>query len=149
MAWAFSNVLSRLRQPAARSASWKKQTENFLNGWIRSTHNDDFIMWRHFPWYWPFVQGIHRSLLNSPHKGQWCRALMFSLFCASINGGVNNRKAGDLKCHHAHYDIVMFWSSDTIWWCRSGTTLGQEMACHLFGAKPLCEPVLISCQLDP
>ena len=28
-----------------------------------------------------FVQGIHRWLVNSLHKGQWCRALMFSLIC--------------------------------------------------------------------
>ena len=28
---------------------------------------------------WPFVWGIHRSPVNSPHKGQWRWALMFSL----------------------------------------------------------------------
>ena len=31
------------------------------------------------PRYWPFVRGIHRSPVNSPHKGQWRGALMFSL----------------------------------------------------------------------
>ena len=31
-----------------------------------------------------FVRGIHRSLANSPHKGQWRGALMFSLICAWI-----------------------------------------------------------------
>ena len=25
---------------------------------------------KHFPGYWPFVQGIHQSPVNSPHKGQ-------------------------------------------------------------------------------
>ena len=34
---------------------------------------------------------------NSPHKGQWCGALMFSLICVWINGWVNNREAGDLR----------------------------------------------------
>ena len=34
-------------------------------------HNDDVIKWRHFLRYWPFVRGIHRSPVNSPHKGQW------------------------------------------------------------------------------
>ena len=29
-----------------------------------------------------FVRGIHRSPVNSPHKGQWRRALMFSVNCA-------------------------------------------------------------------
>ena len=70
----------------------------------------DDIKWKHFPRYWPFVRGIHRLLVNSPNKGQWRGALMFSLICAWINGWVNNREAGDLRCHRAHYDvIVMIW----------------------------------------
>ena len=38
----------------------------------------------HHPRYWPFVRGIHRSPVNSPHKGQWRGALMFSLFCKRL-----------------------------------------------------------------
>ena len=30
----------------------------------------------------PFVRGIHLSSVNSPQKGQWCGALIFSLICA-------------------------------------------------------------------
>ena len=45
-------------------------------------HHDDVIKWKHFPRYWTFVRGIHRSPVNSPHKGQWCGALMFSYICA-------------------------------------------------------------------
>ena len=41
--------------------------------------HDDVIKWKHFPRYWPFVRGIHRSPVNSPHKGQWRGALMFFL----------------------------------------------------------------------
>ena len=41
--------------------------------------HDDVIKWKHFPRYWPFVRGIHRSPVNSPHKGQWRGALIFSL----------------------------------------------------------------------
>ena len=48
--------------------------------------HDDVIKWKHFPRYWPFVRGIHRSPVNSPHKGQWRRALMFSLICVWIIG---------------------------------------------------------------
>ena len=44
-----------------------------------------------------------RSPVNSPHKGQWRGALMFSL----IDVWINNRKAGDLRRYRAHYDIVM------------------------------------------
>ena len=32
--------------------------------------HDDVIKWKHFPRYWPFVRGIHRSPVNSRHKGQ-------------------------------------------------------------------------------
>ena len=46
------------------------------------TFHDDVMKWKNFPRYWPFVRGIHRLPVNSPHKGQWRRALMFSLICA-------------------------------------------------------------------
>ena len=67
--------------------------------------HDDVIKWKHFPRYWPFVRGIHQSPVNSPHKGQWRGALMFSLIWAWIDGWVNNREAGDLRRHRAHYDV--------------------------------------------
>ena len=57
----------------------------------------DVIKWKHFPRYWPFVRGIQRSPGNSPHKGLWRGASMFSLICVWINGWVNNREAGDLR----------------------------------------------------
>ena len=50
------------------------------------------------------------SPVNSPHKGQWHGALMFSLICVWINGWVNNREDGDLRRYRAHYDVtVMFY----------------------------------------
>ena len=73
--------------------------ENFVhNFWVALlVINDDVIKWKHFPRYWPFAQIIHRSPMNSPHKGQWRGALMFSLICARISGWVQNREAGDLR----------------------------------------------------
>ena len=71
------------------------------------TTHDDVIKWKHFPRYWPFVLGLHRWQVNSPHKGQWRGALMFSLICARINAWVNNSKAGDLRRNHAHYDVTV------------------------------------------
>ena len=65
------------------------------------------IKWKHFPRYWPFVRGIHRSPVNSSHKGQWRGALMFSLICIWINAWVNNREAGDLRHRRAHYDVIV------------------------------------------
>ena len=70
------------------------------------THND-VIKWKHFPRYWSFVRGIHRSPVNSPHKGQWRGALMFSLSCAWTNGWVNNRDAGDIRRHRVHHDVTV------------------------------------------
>ena len=69
--------------------------------------HDDINEWKHFPRYWPFMRLIHRSPVNSPHKGQWLGALMFSLICALINGWVNNCEAGDLRRHHIHYDVTV------------------------------------------
>ena len=79
----------------------------------------DVIKWKYFPRHWPFVRGIHRSQVNSPHKGQWRGALMFSLICVWINGWVNNREAGDLRRYRTYYDVtvmigVLFFVSNTI-----------------------------------
>ena len=54
-----------------------------------------------------FVWRIHRSTVNSPHKGQWRGALLFSLICAWINAWVNNREAGDLKRRRTHYIVIV------------------------------------------
>ena len=51
--------------------------------------------------------GNSPRLVNSPHKGQWRGALMFSLICVWINGCVNNSEAGDLRRYRAHYDITV------------------------------------------
>ena len=78
--------------------------------------HDDVIKWKHFPRYWPFVRGIHRTPVKSPHNGQWRRTLMFSLICPWTNGWVNNRYAGDLRHHHTHYDAtVMFLTCRPAW----------------------------------
>ena len=92
----------------------------YIRAW-RSFVHDDVIKWKHFPRYWPFVRGIHRSPVNSPHKGQWRRALMFTLICARINGWVNNREAGDLRRYRAHYDVIVMLANNTVSWssiCR-------------------------------
>ena len=45
--------------------------------------------------------------VNSPHKGQWRGALMFTLICARTNGWVNNCEAGDLRRYRTHYDVIV------------------------------------------
>ena len=74
--------------------------------WLSGSHieHDDVIKWKHFPRHWPFVQGIHRSPVSSPHKGQWRGALMFSLICSWMNVWVSNR---DLRRHRTHHDVTV------------------------------------------
>ena len=85
----------------------KIRTDAHFKGALFSPSCDDVIKWKHFPRYWPFVRGIHRWPVNSPHKGQWRGALMFSLICDWINGWVSNREAGDLRRHRTHNDVIV------------------------------------------
>ena len=86
---------------ASKGGMWKLEQ----NGW--QLPHDDVIKWKHFPRYWPFVRGIYRPPVNSPHKGQWRGALIFSMICGRINGWVNNRDAGDLRRYRAHYYVIV------------------------------------------
>ena len=118
------------------------------NKWntTRLTH-DDVIKWKYYPRYWPFVWGIHRSAVNSLHKGQWRGSLMFSLICAWINGWLNNGEAGDLRCHRTHYDVTVIvqilwdmvlisWVNVLICW-KCGCWSGHSV--HHFSAKFISE----------
>ena len=55
---------------------------------------------------------------NSPRKGQWRGALIFFFICAWINGGVNNREAGDLGLHRAHYDVTVMSVATSCHYCN-------------------------------
>ena len=94
----------------------------------------DVIKWEQFPRYWPFVRGIHRSPVNSPHKGQWRETVMFSWIYAWINGWVKNREAGDLRRHRAHYDVIVmrraqwwywWWGNNIRWYVTNVFTISQ------------------------
>ena len=52
--------------------------------------------------------------MNSPHKGQWRGALIFSFICVWINGWVNNHEAGDLRRNRSHYDVIVMEDYSTI-----------------------------------
>ena len=97
--------------------------------------HDDVIKWKHFPSYWPFVRGIHRSPVNWPHKGQWRGALMFSLICVWINGWVNNRKGGDMRRYRAHYDVIVM----SVYWftVELVTPYGLTFLCQHFSGNGL------------
>ena len=101
---------------------------NVLN--TRSRH-DNVIKWEHFPRYWPFVRGIHRSPVNSPHKSLWRGPLMFSSICAWINGWVNVRwfetPSRPLWCHcneiHFSFRCLAWWYCGC--WCTVNKGTGH------------------------
>ena len=102
-------------QKPLRSSSIRQEPLRFSRVKSPVTHNedhDDVIKWKHFPRYWPFVRGIHWSPVNSPHKGQWRGALMFSLICVWINDWVNDREAGDLRRNRRHYDVTVMYDAN-------------------------------------
>ena len=101
------------------------------------TMHDDVIKWKHFPGYWPFVRGIHRSPVNSPHKGQW----RGTLICVWINGWINNREAGDLRCYRAHYDVTVMNGIDLI------SLMQSPMKCTLSLTYPLVSTMAKNSQL--
>ena len=79
-------------------AWWRHQMETF---------SALLVTGNHLPWYWSSLLGKFLSPLDSPNKGQWRGALVFSLICAWINGRAYNRDADDLRCYRAHYDVTV------------------------------------------
>ena len=98
-AFLYHDVITTYTMPWINSDS-KQQIS-----WSNHHHNSS-PWWRH---QMEIFSGIHRSTVNTPHRGQWREALMYSLICVWINVWVNNRDAGDLRRYRAHYDVtVMF-----------------------------------------
>ena len=116
--------------------------------WRISLWYDDVIKWKHFPRNWPFARGIHRSPVNSPHKGQWRGALMFSFICARISGWVNNGKAVDLRRHRVHYDVTVMKISGAVRDDKVGVMAAVGFQCiaiallHTFHNAPVPYPTM-------
>ena len=91
-------------------------TNHYLNQWClvywriyaslghNDLTNDKWSWWRNQMETFSALLAICAG--NSPHKGQWCRALMFSLVCSWTNGWVKNGETVDLRRHRAHYDVT-------------------------------------------
>ena len=76
----FLNVITHNPIPyttvySVRQRSWV--THICVSKLITIGSDNEVNKWKHFFHCWPFVRGIHRSTVDSPHKGQWCRTLMF------------------------------------------------------------------------
>ena len=50
---------------------------------------------------------VGNSLVTSEFLSQRPVTRSFDVFCTWINAWVNDREAGDLRRHHAHYDIIV------------------------------------------
>ena len=82
---------------------WRSQIRHFHN----SAYHDDVINWKHFRLYWSFVQGIHWfSRWIAPTKASDAE-LWFFFHLRWTNGWANNRDAGDMRRHHAHYYVTV------------------------------------------
>ena len=100
---------------------WQNKTNRVYMGYTPSTTFIIPAWWRHqmetFSALLALCAGNSPVPVNSPHKGQWRGALMFSFICAWIHDWVNNREAGDLGRHRGHYDVIVmrltFLFSDT------------------------------------
>ena len=103
---------------------------------VCANKHDDVMKWTYFPRNRPFVRDIQRPQVNSPQKGQWRRALMFSLICARINDWVNNGEAGDLRRHRDHYDVIVMKYIITFWSVIGNMVVGygyQAVAIYIRG----------------
>ena len=71
--------------------------------------HDDVIKWKHSPRCWPFVRGIHRSPVNSPHGTSDTELWCFLWFAPEKNSWVYNRQTGDLRRHLTRNDVNVMW----------------------------------------
>ena len=73
---------------ALRAMSWESKLP----------FHDEIMKWKHVPSYW--------SPVDSPHKGQWCGALIF-FFDVCLNKLLNKQlKASELRCFWAHLTFL-------------------------------------------
>ena len=95
--------------------------------------HDDVIKWKHFPRNWPFVRGIHRSRWIPHTKASDAELWCFFFICVWINGWINKREAGDLRCYRAHSDVIVMKSHGILrpsvhnsWYFGSGAGNGKK-----------------------
>ena len=98
-----------------------------------------------------FLRGIHRWLVDSPHKDQWRSALMFSLIWWP---GDSPHKGSLMQKMFSFDDVIMHWplvdvavilncsqvnATEACWW---DVDIGSGNGLVPSGNKPLPEPIL-------
>ena len=85
--------------------------------WLAFCH-DDIIKWKYFPYYWPFGQGIHWSLVNPPpppphththtHTQRPVTQSFDVFFGLRLNKRLSKQSWGWwFETPHAHYDVIV------------------------------------------
>ena len=97
--------------------------------------HDDVIIWKHFPRCWSFVRGIHQSPLDSPHKGQWCGALVYFTLQWGHNerDGVSNCRRLDCLPNR----LFRRWSKKASKLCVTGLCGGNPPVTGVFKLGPV------------
>ena len=91
--------------------------------------------WRHqmehFPRYWPLVRGIHRSPVNSPHKGG--DAELWSFLWYAPEPTDEQCRRGDLRRHITHYGVIVMWMETELFglsrWTYQMLEISNAMRC--------------------
>ena len=80
-----------------------------------------------FSRYWSFVRGIHRWSVDSPHKDQWRRALVFSLIFAWKKSRRRWFETPSRSLWH-HCNVRRYFTP--AWWIRDGP--GSYVRCMIY-----------------
>ena len=113
--WSISTLrgFKKMIRPCHSSGHWCNSFMHVLSHTVKSLSL--VLWWRHQMEIFSALLALcagNSPVLNSPRKGQWRGALMFLWSaCAWINCWANNREAGDLRRHSAHYDVIVMWRS--------------------------------------
>ena len=114
--WVWFRVAFRLHKNKTYTSKWRLQadikypieasycctseTSRLLN--CRYSH-DDIIKCTHLPRQWPFVRGIHRSPVDSPHKGHVTGTFDVPFLLIRTDGWTNTRLTGNSRRHDSQF----------------------------------------------
>ena len=83
ISWISTQLIDLLNRLGHKQMPWYDIAETVIH--------DDVMKWKHFPRYWPFVRGIHRSWWIPRTKAS--------------DAELDDCGAGDLRRHRGHYDV--------------------------------------------
>ena len=106
---------------------WKRSCYKGVLLYLQSGKNKNTCNWSSYfrifmakSWWHHQMENLSTELAigaeNSPVTSEFptqrpvTRSFDVFLLCAWLNGWVNNCEAGDLRCHHAHYDVSVMYN---------------------------------------